>query len=102
MVNTSSVIDKAEMTQSTSAKHLVGRTMHETVQVAHHAREPLGLGKLSKHIANFIRLDRKHTFGRSTIIAEINAMHCGFSKKSRVNRHNTERSTASSPELVMI
>jgi len=31
MVNTSSVIDKAEMTQSTSAKHLVGRIIHETV-----------------------------------------------------------------------
>jgi|SRR5215475_4042707 len=82
MVNTGSVIDKAEMTQRTSAKHLVDRTMHETVQVAHHAREPLGLGKLSKQIANFIGLDRKHTFGRSTIIAEINAMHCGSPEKA--------------------
>jgi hypothetical protein len=65
------------MTQSAPIKLPVGRTIRETVQVAHHDRESLHLRKLGNHIPNFMGLDSKHTFGRSTIIADINAMHRG-------------------------
>jgi len=88
------------MTQSASTKLPVGRTIHETVQVAHHDRESLHLRKLGYHIPNFMGLDSKHTFGRSTIIADINAMHRN-SPKSRVKSRSIERSATPSPELVM-
>jgi len=66
------------MTQSAPTKLPVGRTMHETVQVAHHDRESLHLRKLGNHIPNFIGRDSKHTFARSTIIADIcHPPHCG-------------------------
>ena len=88
------------MTQSAPTKLPVGRTIHETVQVAHHDRESLHLRKLGNHIPNFMGLDSKHTFGRSTIIADINAMHHN-SPKSRVKRHSTERSATLSGEVAM-
>jgi hypothetical protein len=99
--NTGSVIEKSEITQSTPAKLLVGRAIDEPVQVTHHDRELLHLRELGKHIPNLIGLDSKHTFGRSTIIAEINAKHRN-SPKSRVKRHSTECLTTPSPEWVKV
>ena len=69
------------MTQSAPSKLPVGRTIHETVQVAHHDRELLHLRKLGNHIPNIMGLNSKDTFGRSTIITDINALHRNFPKK---------------------
>jgi hypothetical protein len=68
------------MTQSAASEFLVARTLHETIQVTHHDRESLRLRKFDYDIWNFVRIDRKHTLGRPTIIANINAMHAILQK----------------------
>src|SRR5262245_39783175 len=61
----------------------VGRTTHETVQVTQHDREPLHFASS----ANTSRISSgsiaKHTFGRPTIIADINAMHRSYLQDHR-------------------
>jgi len=63
------------VTEGTPSEVRFAWLQHETVQVFHHRRKPLGLYEFDDDVWNLARCNRKQALGRATIIADIDAMH---------------------------
>jgi hypothetical protein len=64
------IIREAKMTHSAPAKLPLTRILNETVQVTHHDRGSLRLGKLDYRVWDFVGLHIKHSLCRSTIFTD--------------------------------